>query len=158
MPTSRDESFLPLAPGAVPPNERPDYRVTVMAQAENVQSFRPLGQAGAAFSSAHGPAHEPRVTVQHEGDRVSSIQIQCTCGQIIELACSYEPAPVLKPEPVVRIEPTAAPQPAPPPVATMAPSAPPAFASPQTTPSPVHEPQASPAAKPTLKKPAAKGR
>jgi len=34
---------------------------------------------------------EPRVTLQRDGGRVSSIRVQCSCGQVIELACVYEP-------------------------------------------------------------------
>jgi hypothetical protein len=172
MPLNRDESFVPLTPAALPQNERADYRVTVMAQAANVQPFRPLGQAGAVHSSMLGSNHEPRVTVQHEGDRVSSIQIQCTCGQIIELACVYEPAPAAKPAPVPPPEPamvaplvaTPAATPAPPPVAAPqpvvaplvapAPAPAPALAS-APAPAPVSE---IPAAKAVAKKPKAKGR
>ncbi len=32
---------------------------------------------------------EPRVTLQREGDRVTGITIHCTCGQVLNLACSY---------------------------------------------------------------------
>jgi len=36
---------------------------------------------------------EPRVTLQRDGDRVTHIRIQCTCGLIMDLACIYdEPA------------------------------------------------------------------
>jgi hypothetical protein len=34
---------------------------------------------------------EPRVTVQRDGDRVTHVRIQCTCGQIMDLACVYDP-------------------------------------------------------------------
>lgn len=33
---------------------------------------------------------EPRVTVQREGDRVTHLRIQCTCGQIMDIACVYD--------------------------------------------------------------------
>ncbi len=33
---------------------------------------------------------EPRISLQREGDRVNGIRIQCTCGQVIDLACVYE--------------------------------------------------------------------
>jgi hypothetical protein len=29
------------------------------------------------------------VTLEREGERVSRIRIECTCGQTIELACAY---------------------------------------------------------------------
>jgi hypothetical protein len=31
----------------------------------------------------------PQVTLQREGDRVTAIRIECQCGQVIELTCSY---------------------------------------------------------------------
>lgn len=34
-------------------------------------------------------ANTPKVTVQKDGDKVTQIRIQCTCGQVIELACQY---------------------------------------------------------------------
>ena len=33
---------------------------------------------------------EPRVTVQREGDRVTHLRVQCTCGQIMDIACVYD--------------------------------------------------------------------
>jgi hypothetical protein len=36
---------------------------------------------------------EPRVSVQRDGDRITHLRIQCSCGQIIDLACVYDPPP-----------------------------------------------------------------
>jgi hypothetical protein len=36
---------------------------------------------------------EPRVTLQRDGDRITHLRIQCTCGQIIDLACVYDAPP-----------------------------------------------------------------
>jgi hypothetical protein len=104
MNTTRDESFVPLTPAAAPSNEeRADFRVTVRSQADDAQPFRSLGQVAGSFSPAQSSNLEPRLTIQHEGDRISSIRIQCTCGQTIELACVYElpPGPAPVPEPVI---------------------------------------------------------
>ena len=40
-----------------------------------------------------GKRCEPRVSLQCEGDRVTSIRVQCSCGQVMDLACVYEPTP-----------------------------------------------------------------
>jgi hypothetical protein len=32
---------------------------------------------------------KPTVSLQKEGDRVTQIRIQCSCGEVIELACDY---------------------------------------------------------------------
>ena len=31
----------------------------------------------------------PLVTLQKDGDSVTHVRIQCSCGQVIELACAY---------------------------------------------------------------------
>ena len=36
---------------------------------------------------------EPRVSVQRDGDRVTNIRIQCTCGQMMDIACVYDEPP-----------------------------------------------------------------
>jgi hypothetical protein len=88
MPTAPEDSFIPLTPGSFSPADRPDFRVTVVSQA-NVQSVSALHQCGASASTAPPSANEPRVTFQREGDRVSVISIHCPCGRTIELACDY---------------------------------------------------------------------
>lgn len=93
MNPTRDESFVPLTPAGLPANERPDYRVTVRSQVDNVQPFHSLGQTVGSLAAGQRSNLEPRLTLQHEGDRIAAIRIQCTCGQVIELACVYEPAP-----------------------------------------------------------------
>ena|SRR5262245_57985930 len=94
MPSTRDESFVPLTPAVPLGNRRAESRVTIISQAEKAEPFRPL-TAPVAGSPAVSPgaSAEPRVAVQREGDRVSSIHIQCGCGQTIELACVYEATP-----------------------------------------------------------------
>jgi hypothetical protein len=50
------------------------------------------GHATPALGGTPGPAHQcppPKVTLQRQGDVVSSIRIQCSCGQVIELNCVY---------------------------------------------------------------------
>jgi hypothetical protein len=93
MNPTRDESFVPLTPTGFPTNERPNYRVTVRSQADNAQAFHSLGQAAGSPAAGQSSNLEPRLTLQHEGDRITAIRVQCTCGQVIELACVYEPAP-----------------------------------------------------------------
>jgi len=91
MPITPDSSFIPLASGLAIP-ERPKAG-NAGARDEGATSFRPLGQAGAAPAPGADFRHEPRVSLQRDGDRVTGIRIQCTCGQMIELACLYEAPP-----------------------------------------------------------------
>lgn len=34
-------------------------------------------------------ASESKVTLEKDGDRITSIRIQCGCGQVTQLACTY---------------------------------------------------------------------
>jgi hypothetical protein len=40
-------------------------------------------------ASAHASADRPVVTFEREGDQVKLIRVTCTCGQVIELECTY---------------------------------------------------------------------
>jgi len=42
-----------------------------------------------AAQPAPKPACEPAVTLQRDGDKITSIHIECSCGQVIDLACEY---------------------------------------------------------------------
>ena len=48
------------------------------------------GSSGAPAAS-HSPVNcgQPKVTLQRQGDVVSGVRIQCSCGQVIELSCVY---------------------------------------------------------------------
>jgi hypothetical protein len=94
------EPFIPLLPTPDSPNGR--TQVIVLPQPDNVQPFQPLTPPAAPPPAAPGSTCEPRVSVQREGDRVSTIRIQCSCGETIELACVYDsmagaPVPVAPP-------------------------------------------------------------
>jgi len=85
-----NEPFVPMNKTAASGQNRSDFRVSIVSHAENSRPFQPLGQAGAKAGA--GGACEPRVTLQRDGECVSAIRIQCSCGQVIELACVYEKA------------------------------------------------------------------
>lgn len=88
------ESFVPFDPfpaGAARPSDgRPSLKV--VGKVESGPAFAPL-QSG-SIAHAHSPAQatastKPVVTLEREGDRITTIRIECVCGQVIELACSY---------------------------------------------------------------------
>lgn len=112
MTLTRTESFVPLGPASPQPaGERREFRATVISQSSQAQSFQSV--AAAAVPSmpnpvAHAPACEPKVSLQRDGNRVTGIHIQCSCGQVIELACVYDAAPV---QPVAAAQPATIPQP-----------------------------------------------
>jgi hypothetical protein len=41
---------------------------------------------GTAAAKTNG---SPRISLRREGDRITHIQVECGCGQVIELECSY---------------------------------------------------------------------
>lgn len=90
----RTESFVPLtaAPSAAQDSE---FQVAVIPAGQQPKSFHSLEQlmpdTGEAAASPEGKKLcEPRVSVQRDGDRVTSIRIQCTCGQVMDIACVYD--------------------------------------------------------------------
>ena len=59
---------------------------------EDAKSFRP--PAADLPTNPHGPGPakcEPRISLEREGDRIRRIHIECSCGQVIDLACVYNP-------------------------------------------------------------------
>jgi hypothetical protein len=57
-------------------------------------AFHSLDQLQPATrNGAEAKPCEPRVTVQRDGNRVTHLRIQCTCGQIMDLACVYDETP-----------------------------------------------------------------
>lgn len=100
MKSAAADTFVPFEP-ATPAHASPTPggpRLKVVPKSEGRPDFAPLqdlasqgpvspASAGTSSPHAHGPA-SPIVTLQRDGDRVTGIRIECTCGQVIELACS----------------------------------------------------------------------
>jgi hypothetical protein len=84
------DSFVPLvaapvsnlAPALLP------LKVLSQGQTEAKALFEPLAAAGRAEQPAKA-CGRPSVTLQRQGEFVSGIRIECSCGQVIELACGY---------------------------------------------------------------------
>ncbi len=110
MNSQPSQSFVPLTAAAAPPGTR-EFRVAVLngnsANANGAgggagkktafRSLEPLRPA--TLLGAEKKPCEPRVTVQRDGDRVTHLRIQCTCGQIMDLACVYDALAVAEGQP-----------------------------------------------------------
>lgn len=75
-------SFAPMsaaAEGGSPAKAAANPKVT--------GDFRPITEAGLSSNAASPATQEPKVTLVKNGNRVTSIKVQCVCGHIIELAC-----------------------------------------------------------------------
>ncbi len=77
-----DNAFVPLLrPGAAPQqNGFTPLAIKTLHQ--------PNGHA-AHHTNGAAPCQEPSVTLQRDGDKITSIHIECPCGQVIDLACEY---------------------------------------------------------------------
>jgi hypothetical protein len=117
MTSQPSDSFVPLTAAPAPPAAR-EFRVAVLngqgyanghangnghlnghlngngaekkAAFQTLDSLRPAPLHGA---NGDKKSCEPRVTVQRDGNRVTHLRIQCTCGQVMDLACVYDEAP-----------------------------------------------------------------
>ncbi len=84
-----NEPFIPLTAALPPRSKRTAFQASVIASG---QAPEPPGEAQSTPADGTNPHSlhcEPRVVLQRDGERVSGIRIQCTCGQVIELACVY---------------------------------------------------------------------
>ena len=98
MSFSKTESFVPLVSGTAGPKNR-EFKVTVVPQSADAKPFNPVGASGAekAIAPATIPGMcEPKVTLERDGDRISSIRVHCSCGQVLDLACIYGDMPKVK--------------------------------------------------------------
>ena len=77
------ELFVPLTPGPMP-GDGTSFRLKLTPRDAAPPAFTP--RSTTALPASACPAPQPIVTVQREGDRVTGIRVQCTCGQVIELA------------------------------------------------------------------------
>ena len=113
MTSQPSDSFVPLTAAPAPPAAR-EFRVAVLngqgyanghangnghlngngaekkAAFQTLDSLRPAPLHGA---NGDKKSCDPRVTVQRDGNRVTHLRIQCTCGQVMDLACVYDEAP-----------------------------------------------------------------
>jgi hypothetical protein len=93
MTLQRTESFVPLTAAPAPPARR-EFNVTVVHSEVAAPNFQSLSTPP---SAPHKPATtgekkscEPRVSVQRDGNRVTHLRVQCSCGEVIDLACLYD--------------------------------------------------------------------
>ncbi|HWY31667.1 MAG TPA: hypothetical protein VNX46_12980 [Candidatus Acidoferrum sp.] len=89
MTLQKTESFQPLT-SASAANKNREFRVTVIPQAEPAPPFKHLGQAGETQPGNPNKNCEPRLSLEHDDGKISNIRIQCSCGQVMELACLYD--------------------------------------------------------------------
>ena len=95
MTPQRTESFVPLTAAPAPAGRR-EFTVSVSRPGTESKSFHSLESTLRTdvppTATGEKKICEPRVTVQRDNGRVTLLRIQCTCGQVMDLACSYDEA------------------------------------------------------------------
>jgi hypothetical protein len=89
--TTGTDLFIPLAVGPAAKGKMEEFHLLVAAHPEKARrlSDSNLAGIGVAAGSAVPVGCEPRITVQKEGECITGIHIQCSCGQVIDLKCAY---------------------------------------------------------------------
>lgn len=66
--------------------EDPGFTALMPSEAAAASAAR-----GHHSETATAPAHErlPVVTLNRDGDKVTRIQVRCSCGEVVELDCVY---------------------------------------------------------------------
>jgi hypothetical protein len=84
------DSFVPFVAVPVSNRDTTMFQLKVLSQDQAGANgvFEPLPAGGPPEPTAKACA-KPSVTLQRQGEVVSGIRIECGCGQVIELACSY---------------------------------------------------------------------
>ena len=88
--------FIPLLPDTASSSRAVHAAALPGGRAAQDGGFVALFPAGASAMSPPArtgpvPAHErlPVVTLRRDGDRVTRIQVRCSCGEVVELDCVY---------------------------------------------------------------------
>lgn len=94
-------SFVPLIPGVLPTSAPSMSPIRLKPVSLVPPVFEPTtpatlkAEAASAVAAAapapvphvqHGP---PKVTFEKQGDIITHIRVECSCGQITELKCEY---------------------------------------------------------------------
>jgi hypothetical protein len=89
-------AFVPLLPGVATAGSHTSFitRVKPMPtaapaafQATTPSNLKP--EPPAAAPAAHVPHGPPKVTLERQGEVITHIRIECSCGQVTELKCEY---------------------------------------------------------------------
>lgn len=91
------DSFQPLgpAPSNIPASASDRWLQLLDDAALTARSTPGAGAVGlfpppAPVGAATRPSEcEPQITVEKDGDRITHIHVQCTCGKVTSLRCEY---------------------------------------------------------------------
>ena len=90
-------AFIPLVPGATTASSHTSFitRVKPLQAVAAPSAFEPVTPASLKpeppppAPAAHVPHGPPKVTLERQGEVITHIRIECSCGQVTELKCEY---------------------------------------------------------------------
>jgi hypothetical protein len=87
------DGFVPLAMAPAKKPSREDFQVLVAPCPEKARRLGELAPPAVQAVGQNGSVSlcQPKVALHREGDCIIGIQIQCSCGQVIDLSCVYPP-------------------------------------------------------------------
>ena len=59
----------------------------IVANSKPGEAFRSMTESSLPAGTTPPSEHEPKVTLERDGSRVTRIKVQCVCGYTIELDC-----------------------------------------------------------------------
>ena len=83
------DAFVPFGPATLAAAKSGTAHLNVVPKEAAGETFSPLQTPGAAHQHGGSASGQPAVTLQRESERITGIRVECACGQVIELACSY---------------------------------------------------------------------
>jgi len=87
------EAFVPFGLGSLGAARTAGgpANLKVVPKDAGAQEFSPLQTSPAAHGHGAGGSAtgQPTLTLQRDGDKITGIRVECSCGQVIDLACSY---------------------------------------------------------------------
>ena len=111
MTPTQTDSFVPLTEAlSATSGKRTEFKATVLTEPGEIQKFQSTTIPAAVSPAARAANCQPQVTLQRDGNRVTGIRVQCSCGEVIELACNYEQGATV-PQPTIAPQAATIPQP-----------------------------------------------
>jgi hypothetical protein len=90
VPSARGASSTGTAPPEFKPATPSTLPSTKSVETPTPTPKLPTGVAGPAGATCRAhPGSAPKVSLERVGNLITQIRIECACGQVIELACTY---------------------------------------------------------------------
>ncbi len=82
-------AFVPLLSNSGSAKSSPPPSGAKVLPASDARLFSPVQSNAGLHSKGAACGPEAKVTAITEGDRITKLRVQCSCGQVIEIGCVY---------------------------------------------------------------------